>query len=39
MRRLAPGHRMMASFRHDNPEAIVNGAFIQFCCETGLVSG
>jgi hypothetical protein len=32
--------RTIASFRHDNPEAIVaaSAAFIQFCRETGLVS-
>jgi transposase len=41
MRRLAPDYRTIASFRHDNPEAIVgvSAAFIQFCCETGLISG
>ena len=41
MRRLAPDYRTIASFRHDNPEAIVgaSAAFIQFCRETGLISG
>lgn len=41
MRRLAPDYRTIASFRHDNPEAIVaaSAAFIQFCREMGLISG
>jgi transposase len=41
MRRLAPDYRTIASFRHDNPEAIVgaSAAFIQFCRETNLISG
>lgn len=41
MRRLAPDYRTIASFRHDNPEAIVaaSAAFIQFCREAGLISG
>jgi hypothetical protein len=36
-----PDYRTIASFRHDNPEAIVgaSAAFIQFCRETGLISG
>jgi hypothetical protein len=41
MRRLAPGYRTIASFRHDNPKAIVGAsvAFIQSCRETNLISG
>lgn len=41
MRRLAPDYRTIASFRHDNPEAIVgaSAAFIQFCREASLISG
>ncbi len=41
LRRLAPDYRTIAAFRHDNPEAIVgaSAAFIQFCCENGLISG
>ena len=41
LRRLAPDDRTIASFRHDNPEAIVgaSAAFIRFCRETGLISG
>jgi transposase len=41
MRRLAPDYRTIASFRHDNPEAIVaaSAAFIQFCRENNLISG
>jgi transposase len=41
LRQLAPDYRTIASFRHDNPEAIVrvSAAFIQFCRETGLISG
>lgn len=41
MRRLAPDYRTIASFRHDNPEAIVraSGAFVQFCREQGLIGG
>lgn len=36
LRRLAPDYRTIASFRHDNPEAIVSAsaAFIQFCCSS-----
>lgn len=39
--RLAPDYRTIASFRHDNPEAIVSAsaAFIQFCRESGLIGG
>lgn len=41
MRRLGPDYRTIASFRHDNPEAIVgaSAAFIQFCREAGIVNG
>jgi transposase len=41
LRQIAPDYRTVAAFRHDNPEAIVaaSAAFIQFCRETGLVSG
>lgn len=41
LRRLAPDYRTIAAFRHDNPEAIVgaSAAFIQFCRESGLISG
>jgi transposase len=37
LRQLAPDYRTIASFRHDNPEAIVaaSAAFIQFCREAG----
>ena len=41
MRRLAPDHRTIAAFRHDNPEAIIaaSAALVQFCREQGLVGG
>ena len=41
LRQLAPDYRTIAAFRHDNPEAIVgaSAAFIQFCCEAGLING
>jgi transposase/IS5 family transposase len=41
LRRLTPDYRTIAAFRHDNPEAIVaaSAAFIQFCRESGLISG
>ncbi|MDR3472300.1 MAG: transposase [Devosia sp.] len=41
LRQLAPDYRTIASFRHDNPDAIVaaSAAFIQFCRENGLISG
>ncbi|WP_372784639.1 transposase [Phenylobacterium sp.] len=41
MRKLTPDYRTIASFRHDNPEAIVaaSAALIQFCREAGLISG
>lgn len=41
MRRLAPDHRTIAAFRHDNPEAIIaaSAAFVRFCREQGLVGG
>jgi transposase len=41
LRKLAPDYRTIASFRHDNPEAIVaaSAAFIQFCREAGPISG
>jgi transposase len=41
LRQLAPDYRTIAAFRHDNPEAIVgaSAAFIQFCRESGLISG
>jgi transposase len=41
MRQLAPDYRTIASFRHDNPEAIVaaSAAFIQFCRDAGLIGG
>lgn len=41
LRRLAPDYRTIATFRHGNPEAIVaaSAAFIQFCRESGLITG
>jgi transposase len=41
LRQLSPDYRTIAAFRHDNPEAIVSAsaAFIQFCCEAGLING
>jgi transposase len=41
LRQLAPDYRTIASFRHNNPEAIVaaSAAFIRFCREAGLVGG
>lgn len=41
MRRLAPDYRTIATFRHDNPGAIIraSAAFVLFCREQGLVGG
>jgi transposase len=41
LRRLTPDYRIIAAFRHDNPDAIVgvSVAFIEFCKEYGLVNG
>ena len=41
MKKLAPDYRTIAAFRHDNPEAIVaaSAAFIQFCLDSGLITG
>lgn len=41
LRQLAPDYRTIASFRHDNPEAIVaaGARFVQFCREQGLIGG
>ena len=41
MRRLAPDHRTMAAFWHDNLEAIIaaSAACVQFCRQQGLIGG
>jgi hypothetical protein len=41
LKKLAPDYRTIDAFRHDNPAAIVaaGAAFIQFCLDSGLITG
>jgi hypothetical protein len=41
MRRLTPDYRTIATFRRDNPTAMIiaSTAFVRFCREQGLIGG